>query len=316
MKVCLNFCVQTSPYYPDMELLKTMTFKPGVRRDPNRVRTSGAGGRGIAIGGGGIGALLLAGILWYFGADPQQIQAALGGGEQTAASPAEAYTLDHCDVSDTANQHADCRIVYTSYSLDEIWSEILPQQAGIEYVKPGVVVFKDSVQSGCGRASAATGPFYCPADQSSYYDVTFFDQLKNFGAENTPFAQQYIVAHEFGHHIQQLQGTLHLANYNEPGADSNAVKIELQADCYAGIWAYHADKREGSATGDSVSLEPVSKAELASAINAARGVGDDNIQRRSGGEVRPDMFTHGSSEQRQAAFLSGYKTGQMSSCKL
>lgn len=273
------------------------------------MRVSGGSGRGMAIGGGSLGALLLAGILWYFGADQQQIQAVLGN-DQTATAPAGDYNLDHCDLSDSANQHAECRIVHTSYSLDEVWTDILPKQAGLDYVQPGVVVFKDTVQSGCGNATAATGPFYCPADQSSYYDVTFFDQLKNFGAENTPFAQQYIVAHEFGHHIQKLQGTLHLANYNKPGADSDAVKIELQADCYAGIWAYHADKGPGA------DLQPITEQELAGAINAARGVGDDNIQRRSGGQVRPDMFTHGSSDQRQKAFLSGYETGQMSSCKL
>jgi hypothetical protein len=284
-----------------------MTFKPGIRRDPNRVQASGGSGRGIAIGGGGLGALLLAGILWYFGADQQQIQAVLGN-DQAATAPADDYNLDHCALSDTANQDAECRILHTTHSLDDVWTDILPKQAGLNYVKPGVRIFKNTAQSGCGTASSATGPFYCPADQTSYYDATFFDQLKNFGAENTPFAQEYIVAHEFGHHIQKLQGTLHLANYNEPGADSNAVKIELQADCYAGIWAYHADKGEF--------LQPITEEELAGAINAARGVGDDNIQRRSGGQVRPDTFTHGSSDQRQKAFLSGYETGQMSSCKL
>ena len=172
------------------------------------------------------------------------------------------------------------------------------------------MVFTNSTRSGCGVASSATGPFYCPTDQTAYFDVSFFDQLKNYGATNTPFAQEYIVAHEFGHHIQKLQNTLGMSNYNEPGPESNAVKIELQADCYAGVWAYYADK------GDNALLQPITEEQLAGAINAARAVGDDNIQQRSGGEVRPDTFTHGTSEQRQEAFLAGYHTGQMSSCPL
>lgn len=121
------------------------------------------------------------------------------------------------------------------------------------------------------------------------------------------------MAHEFGHHIQKLQNTLGMSNYNEPGPESNAVKIELQADCYAGVWAYHAERDPAN---DKVSLQSITQEELAGAINAARAVGDDNIQQRSGGEVRPDTFTHGTSEQRQEAFLAGYHTGQMSSCPL
>ncbi len=170
------------------------------------------------------------------------------------------------------------------------------------------MIFNGSTNSGCGTASSATGPFYCPADQSAYFDTTFFDSLSNYGAHNAPFAQMYIVAHEFGHHIQQLEGTLQLSDYNDPGADSNAVKIELQADCYAGIWASHADK------GEDALLEPISQQQVADAVTAAQAVGDDNIQRRSTGQVQPDAWTHGSSEQRQRAFLAGYNSGRMAEC--
>ncbi|MDO4631729.1 MAG: neutral zinc metallopeptidase [Corynebacterium sp.] len=282
-----------------------MTFKSGVSKDGDRVNTSG--GRGMVIGGSSIGALILAGILWYFGIDSSQITDVLGtdtGTNQTTTNQS------HCKTGKDANKYADCRVEFTAISLDGVWQEQLPAQAGLTYQKPGVTIFDKPTKSGCGVASTATGPFYCPTDQTAYFDVSFFDQLQNFGAANTPFAQEYIVAHEFGHHIQKLQNTLGMSNYNEPGPESNAVKIELQADCYAGVWAYYADK------GDNAILEPISQEQLAGAIDAARAVGDDNIQQRSGGEVRPDTFTHGTSEQRQAAFLAGYQSGQMSSCPL
>ena len=283
-----------------------MTFKPDVPLDENRVETSG--NRGLVIGGSSIGALILAGILWYLGVDPGQLQDVLGTGD--ASTSQSASKQSHCKTTNDANKYADCRVGATAESLDRVWGQQLPEQANLQYKKPRVVNFTNSTRSGCGVASSATGPFYCPTDQTAYFDVSFFDQLKNYGATNTPFAQEYIVAHEFGHHIQKLQNTLGMSNYNEPGPESNAVKIELQADCYAGVWAYYADK------GDNALLQPITEEQLAGAINAARAVGDDNIQQRSGGEVRPDTFTHGTSEQRQEAFLAGYHTGQMSSCPL
>lgn len=291
-----------------MEEYITMTFRPDVTLRSDRVQRAGKA-RGMAVGGGGIGILLLAGIMYFMGADPSQIADVLGGNQQTGAENQNS-TLDHCKTGADANEHADCRVSATAESLDGVWEKVLPQQAGIKYVPPQARTLDGSAQTGCGMATSATGPFYCPGDQTVYFDVSFFEKLPQFGAKNTPFAQEYIVAHEFGHHIQKLQGTLHLSNYNEPGADSNAVKIELQADCYAGIWAHYADK------GENAFLQPITQEELAGAINAARAVGDDNIQKRSGGTVRPDLFTHGTSEQRQQAFLNGYQSGQLSSCPL
>ncbi|HHU45427.1 MAG TPA: metalloprotease [Actinomycetales bacterium] len=255
--------------------------------------------------GGGIGGLLLVGLFMLLGGDPSQLQQPQQqpGGQQGAQGG-----FEHCQTGEDANEHVDCRIEFTGISVDRVWAEQLPAQAGIAYQPPGIEIFDGSTQSGCGYASASTGPFYCPADEDSYYDVTFFDQLERMGGGDGPLAQQYVVAHEFAHHIQKLEGTLGLSDYNDPGPDSNAVKIELQADCYAGIWAHYADK------GPDAILEPLTDEQVADALQTARAIGDDTIQQHSGGDVRPDLWTHGSAEQRADAFLTGYRTGQMSQC--
>jgi hypothetical protein len=262
--------------------------------------------------GGGLGSLLLVGLFLLLGGSPSQIDDVFGGQDQSqpAIEGGEESTdaLAHCQTLEDGNTYADCRVDYTGISVDNVWAEVLPQQAGIDYTEPGRNIFRDATQTGCGAASSATGPFYCPGDQTAYFDVSFFEQLEQLGGSDAPLAQMYIVAHEFGHHVQQLEGTLRLSNYNDPGADSNAVKIELQADCYAGIWASHADK------GEDALLEPITPEQVATAVDTARAVGDDNIQQRSGGEIRPDTFTHGSSQQRQDAFLTGYNEGSMASC--
>lgn len=291
--------------------IEVMTFRSDASYDSDRARSGGGRGRGAALGvGGGIGGILLVGLLVLLGGDPSQLGALLGGetgsGEQLPAGEADA--LAHCRTIEDANQYADCRIEATASSVDRVWEGVLPEQAGLAYAAPGIEIFQGQTVTGCGAASAATGPFYCPADQSAYLDVSFFGQMEQFGAENAPLAQMYIVAHEFGHHIQQLEGTLGLSNYNDPGPTSAAVALELQADCYAGIWAHHADE------GEDAMLEPITREQLASAIETARAVGDDNIQERSGGEVNPDQWTHGSSQQRQDAFMAGYVSGQMNSC--
>ena len=284
-----------------------MTFRGDVSRSGGNARKSG-GGRGMAVGGG-IGGLLIVGLFLLLGGNPAEIDQVLGGGQAEVES-GEAGNFDHCQTGADANAYDDCRLYYTSFSVDEMWTTVLPAQANLEYTEPTLTIFESTTQSGCGIASASTGPFYCPSDQAAYFDLSFFEQMRQFGAENAPLAQMYIVAHEYGHHVQNLEGTLGLSNYNDPGADSNAVKIELQADCYAGIWANHADK------GENALLEPIKESELESALIAAAAVGDDNIQKRSCGEVNPDAWTHGSSQQRKDAFMAGYNTGQMSSCDL
>lgn len=289
-----------------------MTFRRDADISGRRATTGGRGGKIAA--GGGLGTLVLVGLFLLLGGNPGDIGQLIGGQgteqgqQQLEPEQGGTGTLEHCQTPEDGNRYADCRVDFTAISVDNMWRELLPAQAGIEYVEPGRVVFQDATQTGCGHATAATGPFYCPADQSAYFDVSFFDQLEQLGGENAPLAQMYIVAHEFGHHVQNLEGTLGLSNYNEPGADSAAVAIELQADCYAGIWVSHADK------GPDAMLEPVTEEQVASAVETARAVGDDNIQRRSGGDVRPDTWTHGSSQQRQDAFLAGYREGDMAAC--
>ncbi|WP_018295616.1 KPN_02809 family neutral zinc metallopeptidase [Corynebacterium lubricantis] len=288
-----------------------MTFKGDIQKSGNRARTGGGGRTGSVVAGGGIGGLLIIGLFLLLGGNPGDIGQITGGGQaqqQQPADPAQDPGLAHCQTGDDANQYADCRVEFTAISLDQMWTEVLPQQAGLEYREPGLVVFEDATQSGCGYASANTGPFYCGGDQSAYFDVSFFNQLEQLGGENAPLAQMYIVAHEFGHHIQYIEGTLDLIDYNNPGEDSTAVLLELQADCYAGMWVNRADE------GQDAMLQTVTPEQVESAINTARAVGDDNIQRRSTGEVQPDLWTHGSSEQRQEAFLRGYNSGNMSSC--
>lgn len=291
-------------------MISFMTFRDDVTRSGGNARKSGGGGgRGMAVGGG-IGGLLLVGLFLLLGGNPAEIDQVLGG-DQTQIESGEstgAGDFDHCQSGADANASDDCRLYYTSFSVNEMWQTLLPAQAGIEYTEPTLTLFENSTQTGCGFASASTGPFYCPSDQDAYFDLTFFDQMRQFGAENAPLAQMYIVAHEYGHHVQNLEGTLGLSNYNDPGADSNAVKIELQADCYAGIWANH------SSEGPDPLLQPITESELDSALLAASAVGDDNIQQRSGGDVNPESWTHGSSQQRKDAFLAGYNTGQMSAC--
>ncbi|MDO5512104.1 neutral zinc metallopeptidase [Corynebacterium sp.] len=280
-----------------------MTFRKDANVTGGRRATTGGSGGRIAAGGG-IGSLLLIGLFLLMGGNPSEIGGMLGGGQ--ASGPES--TLEHCQTPEDGNEHADCRVDFAAQSVDQMWATMLPEQAGIEYQEPGRVVFQDVTNSGCGQATSATGPFYCPADQSAYFDVSFFDQLDRLGGTNAPLAQMYIVAHEFAHHVQQLEGTLSMSNYNDPGEDSDAVKVELQADCYAGIWIAHADK------GENALLEPITEEQVQGAIDTARAVGDDNIQQRTGGEVRPDLWTHGSSEQRQNALLTGYREGNMAAC--
>ncbi|GAB3944100.1 KPN_02809 family neutral zinc metallopeptidase [Corynebacterium tapiri] len=280
-----------------------MTFKNDAPVGGRATR----GGSGAMIGaGGGIGGLLLVGLFLLLGGNPSDLDQVTGGQQPGQGAPES--TLAECKTIEDANNNPECRVDATAQSVDKVWMEQLPQQAGIEYTKPGIKVFSSATTSGCGRASGATGPFYCPQDESAYFDVSFFQQLEKLGGSDAPLAQMYIVAHEMGHHIQNLEGTLGLSNYNDPGEDSAAVAIELQADCYAGFWAHYADK------GEHASLETITKEQLATAIDTARAVGDDNIQERTQGEVNPDQFTHGSSEERQQAFLNGYNSGKMSQC--
>jgi predicted metalloprotease len=211
--------------------------------------------------------------------------------------------IDECETGADANQRQDCRLLGAIQSLDAYWAEAYQGQGTFQ--QPGVEVFSDAVNTGCGGASSAVGPFYCPPDQTIYIDLGFYDQLEaQFGAEGGPFAEMYVVAHEYGHHMQNLLGLLEAGR--DAGAEGGAVRTELMADCFAGVWAANAE-----ATGF---LEPLSRDQIAQALDAASVIGDDRIQEQTQGQVNPETWTHGSAEQRQEWFTIGLEQGEANAC--
>ncbi|MGB0435608.1 MAG: KPN_02809 family neutral zinc metallopeptidase [Mycobacterium sp.] len=287
-----------------------MTFNEGMRIDTSTTSSSGGGrgpGRGIAIGGG-LGGLLIVVVALFLGVDPSTVipqQAQIN----TQDVNAPGFDLSQCKTGEDANRIVQCRVVATGNSVDAVWQQLMP-----EYVRPQIELFSGRVSTGCGPATSSVGPFYCPVDQTAYFDTDFFDVLVDqFGSSGGPFAQEYVVAHEFGHHVQNLQGVLGRAQQDPKGATGGGVRTELQADCYAGVWAHYAaiTKQEGT---DVAFLEPLSDKDIADALSAASAVGDDRIQEAATGRVSPESWTHGSSEQRQKWFTVGYQTGDPAKC--
>lgn len=206
-----------------------------------------------------------------------------------------------------ANLDIDCRMSLTYESLDAYWSTALPDVGG-QYVTPQMYLASGQWQTGCGMASSAMGPFYCPPDQSIYLDTAFFSVLSGqLGADGGPLAEMYVIAHEWGHHLQNLAGIMDSIDRSATGPDSDGVRLELQADCLAGAWAQNATQTV-DANGTAF-LEPFTDAQLATAMDAAAAVGDDHIQQSQGGSVNPEQWTHGSSQQRQQWFWTGYTQG-------
>lgn len=286
-----------------------MTFNDNIRINSSRVSTS-RGGRGAAIGGGSVGLGILALVVYMFtGQDISGLTGSMTTG-QTQSQPG--MSLEHCQTGADANKHVECRMVATAESLDTLWKQQLPAETRMEYRKPDFRIFENAVNTGCGAATSAVGPFYCPADETVYLDLGFFRQLETqLGAENAPLAQMYIVAHEWGHHIQKITGQM--ASTQQTGADSELVRQELQADCYAGLWIGHAADTVDPDSGVAFLQAPTTD-ELLTAIKAAAAVGDDRIQERARGHANPDSFTHGSSEQRTAWLRSGLESGTMRGC--
>lgn len=278
-----------------------MTFNPNA--DISGGKTSKRGrNTGIAVGGG-LGVVALVIISQLLGVD---LTGLLGGG---AEEPTTDSSLEQCLTGQDANERVDCRMRGASASLEAYWEQAAPADLGVAYTAPqDFVLFTQSVNTGCGAATSATGPFYCPPDQTLYVDVTFFDELENrYGSSGGPLAQMYVVAHEWGHHVQNLAGTLEAAQDGQTGPTSNSVRTELQADCFAGAWVGDAAQTRDD-RGVPFLQEPTA-AEVADALSAAAAVGDDRIQQAAQGQVTPHSFTHGTSEQRQRWFTTGYEQG-------
>jgi len=283
-----------------------VTFDPNVRLDPTQVRDVRGrrlGGRGgLAIGGGGVG-LVVALVYLLLGGSPENL--GIGSPTDGDTGPGNSTLVEECRTGADANERADCRIVGFVNSVQAFWEDEFGRD-GDTYQRAEMVIFSDAVGTACGSATSAVGPFYCPADQRVYLDLGFFEALESrFGAQGGPLAEGYVVAHEYGHHIQNLTGVLQPGGGGQ-GAESQAVRTELQADCLAGVWANHA-----AATGF---LQPLTQQDIARALDAAAAVGDDRIQASSGGGVNPDTWTHGSAQQRQEWFLSGYEQGTTAKC--
>jgi uncharacterized protein len=263
-----------------------------------RGRSTGGGGRGMSLGIGGI-VVLVAG--YFLGIDPRLLMGLVGGGTGTpqAEAPVEASTP-----GDEQGQF----VQHVLGDTEETWHMIF-SQAGRQYPEAQLSLFSEAINTGCGHATAAVGPFYCPADGFVYIDLVFFRQLETEFAAQGDFARAYVIAHEVGHHVQNVTGIakkVHEARAQLSQEDANAlqVKMELQADCYAGIWAHYADRARGI----------VEAGDIDEALGAAGAVGDDTIQKRTTGEVNQESFTHGSAAQRVEWFKRGLSTGQVASC--
>lgn len=294
-----------------------MTFNPNAdisSGGASRGGGGGIGGRGLAIGGGGGGCLLVViMIVWaLMGGNPLEI---LGGSQQTTTQgQSQGEDLSQkCQTGADANRDDDCLVQGTLASANIVWEDLAPE-AGISFQAPKARIFSGQTNTGCGAASADVGPFYCPADSTIYIDTSFYDELTSrYGADGGQLAKEYVIAHEYGHHIQNLQGTMSKIDHSQTGAESDSVRLELQADCYAGVWANHATSSTDS-QGQPF-LQPLTSDDINSALSAATAVGDDHIQGEvAGGQVNPETWTHGSSEARRAWFTQGYGSGDPKSC--
>jgi predicted metalloprotease len=276
-----------------------MTFNDNARVGGNTARRRGAG---IAVAGGGVaglGALAVLLLSLFTGGDFSGLLGGLG----PATGGSEESAIADCDTGADANANDDCRLAAGSLAINQFWAQSLDG-----YRQPQLIIVDQQTGTACGTASNATGPFYCPPEETVYIDPTFFGLLREqFGASGGSLAQLYVLAHEYGHHVQKITGIMDRYPNNGTGPESNGVRLELQADCFAGAWV-GAMSQQVDEYGVPY-LQPPTEAEIRDALNAAEIVGDDHIQQSSGGFVNPESWTHGSSEQRQRWFVTGYQNG-------
>lgn len=278
-----------------------MTFNEDSRIGGGKVSHRGRN-TAIGVGGGGLGLLAIVLISQLVGFDLTPL---LGGVQQQPRQPGE--PIANCETGADANENLDCRIAFAAESLDTYWADTLPE-FDVAYRTTSIVIFEGQTTTGCGAASSAVGPFYCPADETIYLDTSFYDTLRTrFGSSGGPLAEMYVIAHEWGHHIQNISGIMNGLDLRDTGPTSDGVRLEVQADCFAGAWVGAASTIK-DANGVTF-LEPVTREQIADALSAASAVGDDSIQEATQGQVTPETWTHGSSEMRQQWFTTGYEGG-------
>ena len=289
-----------------------MRFRKGARLDPSQVEDRrGAGGMslpggGLAVGGGGLGVV---GLVIYL------LVTVLANSSGGLSAPLQnlndrsvgAQPAAGCTTARAANTREDCRIVGYVNSIQAYWTGQF-RANGRTYEISRTVFFDGSTPTGCGTATSDVGPFYCPVDKHVYIDLGFFDELRTrFGATGGPFAQAYVLAHEYGHHVQDQLGLFDkLGSSNQTGPESLSVRTELQADCYAGVWAAHAVETQ--------LVEQLTQTDINDGLDAAAAIGDDRIQQQTQGQVNPETWTHGSAEQRRRWFSKGYEQGRPAVC--
>jgi predicted metalloprotease len=296
-----------------------MEFDEDAQLDTSQVSDQrgghGMGGR-VALGGGGLGVVglvvvvlmnLLGGGGGGLGAGLPNLVPNTASGQDGAVGRAPGEVSESCRTGADASRRQDCRIVAVVNSVQDYWTEELGAEGGL-YRPATTTFFSGQVATGCGTASSAVGPFYCPADEGVYLDLGFYEDLRDrFGAEGGPFAEAYVIAHEYGHHVQNLTGQAAKVGRDE-GPESGSVRLELQADCYAGVWASHAT------AGPDPLIVRITEEDIRQGLDAAGAVGDDRIQQQARGRVNPESWTHGSAEQRQRWFTTGYRSGDPAAC--
>jgi uncharacterized protein len=289
-----------------------MRFRRGATLDTGQV-TDARGRRpsGMALGGGAgglgvVGVLIFLAITLLSGNSGGLGQLGALDDQSVGQSSTPTDIRQECRTGEDANTRDDCRVVGVVNSVQKFWAGVF-QNSNRTYQPVNTVFFSDQVQTGCGLASSAVGPFYGPADKLVYIDLGFFADVEDqLGVEVTPFVQAYVIAHEYGHHVQDQLGVLDAIRGDRQGPESKAVRSELQADCYSGVWAAHSVE-----TG---LIEELTQADINSGLDAAAAIGDDRIQEKTQGQVNPETWTHGSAEQRRRWFSRGYETGRPAAC--